>query len=215
MYTIDLLKGQGIPIKHRRGGMLFVVVMAAVPLLIFAVLVTEYIANSTRLMTYQNSIREHEKQIAKLAPALEAKASMESQCSDMRVCLGDVAKVVGRNEQWSDILVSLVQNMPATMLLGKLDVRINSITKQTPDRADPNKLKTVAVSTRTLQISLLGDRQSDNIAAVRTYIDMLRTSPELADRVDDIRLVGQEVDKLRDRNMMRYDIDCVFKAQME
>jgi Tfp pilus assembly protein PilN len=215
MYTIDLLKGQGIPIKHRRGGSLFLFVTFVVPLIAVSLLYFNYVMNRTTILIDQSKIEILDKNIAKLKPALEAKALVEAQCADMRVCLGDTTKVVGRNQQWSDVLLTMVEEMPPAMLLSKLDVRVNATTKQVPDRSDPNKLRTAAQTQRTLQISLMGDRRVDNIESVRSFIESLREAPVFAQRVDDIRLVGQEVDKLRDREMMRYDIDCVFKAHME
>jgi hypothetical protein len=213
MYTIDLLKGHGIPIRNRRGGLLIIIATIAVPLIIAMVMYTQYLLTRIDSERADVTIRDRDKQIAKMADAVKSLASLERQNVTMGDCLSDVSVAIGKNMQWSPILRLIVENMPATTQLHKLDVSLVQLSKQVPDKADPKRLVNVPYASRTLRISLHEFSKSDNGEGVHAFIRKMRTSSVLADKVDDIRIAAQEREKVQGVEVTRYDIDCVFKPQ--
>ena len=213
MYTIDLLKGHGIPIRNRRGGLLIIIATVAVPLVIAMVMYTQYLLNDININRMEISIKDRDKKITQMADSVKALASLERQSVAMQDCLGDVGTAIGRNVQWSPILRLIVENMPPSTQLHKLDVSLVQISKQVPDKTDPKRLVNVPYNARTLRISLHEFSKSDNGAAVHAFIGKMRTSNVLANKVDDIRIAAQEHEKVQGIEVTRYDIDCVFKPQ--
>jgi hypothetical protein len=214
MYTIDLLKGRGIPIKNRRGGIFIIAATIAVPVIIAMGFYTEYLLNKIEINRTDISIRDHENKISQMKEAVKSLSSMEQQCGTLRDCITDVSMAIGRNVQWSPILQLIVENMPATTQLNKLDVSLVMLTKQMPDKADPKKLVNVPYSSRTLHISLHEFSKSDSGEAVRTFIQALRSSKIMNGKVDDIRIASQEREAVQGVEVTRYDIDCIFKPQI-
>jgi hypothetical protein len=213
MYTIDLLKGHGIPIRNRRGGLLIIIATVAVPMLIAMVMYTQYLLNSIDIKGMEASLKDRDKKISQMADAVKALASLEQQSVTMQDCLTDVGTAISRNVQWSPILRLIVENMPASAQLNKLDVSLVQLSKQVPDKTDPKRLVNVPYASRTLRISLHEFSKSDNGEGVHAFIRKLRTSNVLANKVEDVRIAAQEREKVQGIEVTRYDIDCVFKPQ--
>jgi hypothetical protein len=213
MYTIDLLKGHGIPIRNRRGGLLIIIATVAIPLVIAMVMYTQYLLNNIDISRMEITLKDRDKKIAQMADAVKSLASLERQSVTMQDCLADVSVAISKNVQWSPILRLIVENMPATTQLKKLDVSLVQLSKQVPDKTDPKRLVNVPYASRTLRISLHEFSKSDNGEGVHTFISKLRTSNVLAGKIDDIRIAAQEREKVQGVEVTRYDIDCVFKPQ--
>jgi hypothetical protein len=159
------------------------------------------------------SLKDRDKKIAQMADSVQALASLEQQSVLMQDCLTDVGTAIGRNVQWSPILRLLVEKMPATTQLSKLDVSLVQISKQVPDRTDPKRMVNVPYASRTLRISLHEFSKSDSGEGVHAFINTLKSSSVLASKVEDIRIAAQEREKVQGVEVTRYDIDCVFKPQ--
>jgi hypothetical protein len=214
MYTIDLLKGHGVPIRSRRGGLLIIITTVAVPLIVAMAMYTQYLLNDININGMENSLKDRDKTIAQMAGSVKALASLEQRSVMMQDCLADVSTAIWRNVQWSPILRLIVENMPATTQLNKLDVSLVQISKQVPDKTDPKRLVNVPYASRTLRISLHDFSKSDNGEKVHIFIGTLKKSDLLAGKVEDIRIAAQEREKLQGVEVTRYDIDCVFRPQM-
>jgi tRNA U34 5-carboxymethylaminomethyl modifying GTPase MnmE/TrmE len=213
MYTIDLLRGHGIPIRNRRGGMLIIAVTIAVPLIMAMVLYTQYLLHKIDINRMEISIRDRDKKILQMADAVKALSSLEKGEITMRECLVDVSSAIGRNVQWSPILRLIVENLPGTAVLNKLDVSLVMQSKQVPDKQDPKKMINVPQTLRKLRISLFEYSKSDSGEGVQRFIRAMRSSKVLADKVEDVRIAAQERDKADGIEVTRYDIDCIFKPQ--
>ena len=214
MYTIDLLKGHGIPIRSRRGGLLIIIATVAVPLVIAMVMYSQYLLNNININRMEISLKDRDKKIAQMADSVQALASLEQQNATMQDCLTDVGTSIGRNVQWSPILRLLVEKMPVTTQLSKLDVSLVQISKQVPDRTDPKRMVNVPYASRTLRISLHEFSKSDSGEGVHAFINTLKGSSVLASKVEDIRIAAQEREKVQGVEVTRYDIDCIFKPQI-
>jgi hypothetical protein len=214
MYTIDLLKGHGIPIRNRRGGILIIAGTIAVPVIIIMVFYTQYLLNSININRMKVSIVDRDKKIAKMADAVKALASLEQESTTLQNCFGDVAVAIGRNVQWSPILKLIVENMPASTQLSKLDVSLVQLSKQMADKSDPKKMVNVPYVLRTLKISLHEFSKSDSGENVHQFIRTLRSSNVLSGKVEDVRIAAQERETVQGVEVTRYDIDCIFKSQI-
>jgi len=210
MFTIDLLKGKGIPVKSRPEGVVIAAVTSAVPVIIAIVMFGFYLSDRIVISVQKQRIVSYQANIDKLSEATELQKSFEEEKSAINSCLSEIASSIGRHTQWSPVLVTLVENMPHSMVLTKLEVKQHSVKRKVPRRDDPNKMVDISVPVRTLQMSVSGNPQYNCDEAVRDFRNRLRFSKLLRPKLEDIR-VSQKSDTLEGQDVVSYEIDCIFK----
>jgi Tfp pilus assembly protein PilN len=210
LFTIDLLKGQGIPIKSRPEGVAVAVVTFAVPAIIAIVMFSCYLHTRIVISIQKQRIVNYETKIGELSDTVELQKSFEKEKSVVNSCLSEVSSSIGRHIQWSPVLVTLAENMPDSVLLTALDVKQRSLKRKVPGKDDPKKMVDVTVPARTLHMSVCGSSQSNCDNEVKDFRDRLRLSPFLEPKLEGI-IVSQDFDTLGDQDVVSYQIDCVFK----
>jgi hypothetical protein len=213
MFTIDLLKGQGIPTKNRPGGIVVAVVIAVIPI-IFAIAIIGFYSNNEIIVSIKKQeIARCEAEIDKLSGAVKLQESLEKEKIIYGDCLSEVKSSVDRYTQWSPVLVTLVENMPKTVLLTRLEVKEDTIRKKVPQKDNPQEMIDINIPVRTLRIRVSGSPQHNYDKAVRDFRDSLRSSSLLGPWLENIG-VSQESEMLEGRYVAYYEIDCVFKPRL-
>lgn len=213
MYTIDLLKGQGIPTKSGPKGVIVGVVTFAIPLIAGMVMVGFYVSDRIVTSVRQQEIASYQASIDKLSDAAALQQSFTREKSQLDSCLSEVAGSLGSHSQWSGVLVTLAENIPDSMILTKLEVKQSSVKKRVPQKDDPTKMIDISVPVRTLHMSVCGSTQENYEEQVRDFRNRLRFSDLLVSKLEDIR-VAQGIEKLGDEDVTSYDIDCIFKPEL-
>jgi Tfp pilus assembly protein PilN len=213
MFTIDLLKGQGIPIKSRPCGVAIAALAFAVPVLVAMTMLGFYLSNRIVIKVAKQEIVNYEKNIETLSDAVELQKSFEAEKNNINNCLSEVLSSIGRYTQWSPILTTVVENMPDSMVLTRLEAKQRSVNKKVPKKEDPNKMADVSVPASTLRMSVSGRSQANNDKAVKDFKDRLRLSALLAPKLEDI-IVSQKSDTFEGRDVVSYEIDCIFKPEL-
>ena len=208
MFTIDLLKGQGIPIKSRPIGVVIASVAAAVPILIAIVMLGYYLSNRIDISIRRQGIANYKTKLSGLSSAVELHKTFESKKTLYNSSLSEVMSSLSRHTQWTPVLTTLVENMPDSVVLPALNVKGRSVKRKVPKKDDPKKMITIDVPTRTLQISVCGSPGSDCGKAVRDLRDSVSTF--LGTKLEQVR-VSQKPEKLDGQDVISYQIDCVFK----
>jgi hypothetical protein len=211
VFKIDLLKGQGIPIKSRPEGIAVAVITFAVPLIITVVMFGCYLHTGIVMSIQRQGIVNYEKRIRELSVAVELQRSFEEKKSTINNCLSEVSSSIGRHSQWSPVLVTMVKNMPDSVILTALELKDHLLRKKVPDKTNPKQMVDVAVTVRTLKLTVSGDPRYNHDKAVRDFADRLRFSTLLGPKLEEIR-VSQESGKLQGTDVVSYGMDCVFKA---
>jgi Tfp pilus assembly protein PilN len=213
MFTIDLLKGQGIPIKSKPGGIVFAVVVTVIPI-IFAIAIIGFYSNNEIIISIKKQeIARCEAEINKLSDAVELQESLEKEKIVYGDCLSEVSSSVSRYNQWSPVLVTLVENMPETVVLTGLEVKEDSVRKKVPKKGNPQEMVDINIPVRTLRMSVSDSSQHNSDEAVRDFQDNLRSSSLLGPLLENI-VVSQESEMLEGRDVASYEIDCVFKPRL-
>jgi hypothetical protein len=213
MFTIDLLKGQGIPIKSGPWGLVIAAMTFVVPIVVAIVMLGFYLNDRIVILTKKQAIVNYEGYISKLSDAVELQESFEKEKNNINNCLSEALSSAGRHTQWSPILATVVENMPDSMVLTKLEVKQRFATKEVPQKDDPNKTIDVSVPASTLQMSVSGRLQANNDKAVKDFKDRLRLSALLAPKLEDI-IVSQKSDTFEGQEVVSYEIDCIFKPEL-
>lgn len=213
MFTVDLLKGKGIPVKKGPEGIIIAAAALTPPLIIAIVMLGFYL--HTRIITsiQKNKIVTFENKIRELSDATRFQNTIEEKKNVIDSCLSEVASSVGRYKQWSTILIALVENMPDSMVLTQLQATHSSVKRKVPKKDEPEMTVEISVPIRTLQMKVSGAPNLNYDSAVRDFKNRLSSSSLLAPMLEDIR-VSQGIDSLQGEDVVSYEIDCIFKPQL-
>ncbi len=213
MFTIDLLKGEGIPVKSGPGGITIAVVALVVPIVIAIVMLGLYLSNIINISVQKQEVVRYEKKIDKLSEAMEMQKSFEEKKNIYSNSLSEVSSSIGRHTQWSPVLAVLLKSMPDSIVLTKLEAKQDSVRKKVPQKDNPKKMTNISIPIRTLHIGVCGSPQSNSDRAVRNFGYRLRSSALLEPKLKDIK-VSQGFDTLENQDVVSYEINCIFKPEL-
>jgi Tfp pilus assembly protein PilN len=213
MFTIDLLKGSGAPLKSQPGKFALGTVPFIVPAVIIIIAIAHYGYNSTVLATAKTRIDKMQSMIADYSDDIEYYKDMTGKLTATKQHLAEVSTVIDRHVQWSPIVRTLVEAMPDSIVLQKLRLHRDTVRKKMPDKKDKNKVVFVDCVKRKLRITVCGVSPFESDTAVQGYIYRLRNSDILMSEVTDIRIVTRDVTKLDGKDVPCFEIDCLFKAK--
>lgn len=213
MFTIDLLKGQGIPEKSRPEKVIVVAVAAAVPIVVAIIMFGIYLSNQIGLSVQKQELAAVQKKIDSLSNSLTVQKSFVAEKQKIRQFMTDAAKAIDRHTQWTDILVTLVRSMPDSLILTGISVEQHNARLKIPDKNNPGSTVEVSVPARTLNLSLGGRAANTSDKEVREFRDKLRNSEKLGSKLEDI-IVSQEVNMDSGREVISYEMKCIFKPQI-
>ena len=216
MFAIDLLKGQGRPARTKPQGVAIFVATFTVPMLVAILMAGYYYRNKVVISIHKQNIAGYVTQTERLADALKLREAWDKDKSAISGCLADVADSIGRHTQWSPVLVAIVQNLPESVVMNSLEVRQSSIKRKSVVKASlekDNKDKEVdtSVTVRTLKLRVSGNPSYDCDSEIKAFRDRLRASNVLGSKLEDVVIVSQGHDILDGREVVAYDIDCIFK----
>ncbi|MCX5635278.1 MAG: hypothetical protein NTW55_05505, partial [Planctomycetota bacterium] len=206
MFTIDLLKGKGVPAKTGPEGIAVAAVAFAVPLIIAIIMLGGFFRNRIVISIQTGAISNYDAKIIQLADAVQLQKSFENEKNTVNNSLAEVASNIGGHIQWSPVLVTLVENMPGPVFLTKLDVKQNSVKVKMPQKDDPKKTIETQVQANTLQMNLLGSSPTGCDKEVRDFRDRLSATIPAAGRqqLEDIK-VAQQVGKFEEQDAVSYE----------
>jgi len=210
MFTIDLLKGQGVPIKSSPGNIAVAAAAVSVPVIIAIVMFGFYLRNRIAISIQKHTMANYEMKIAELSDAIELQKSFEEEKNAYSSCLSEVSSSLGRYTQWSPVLVTLVKNMPDSVVLTGLGVKQHSIRRKVRQKDDPQKMVNISVPVKTLQMTVAARPRSNGDEAIRNFNARLRSSSLLGPKLENIR-ISQKLDTLEGQAVVSYQIDCIFK----
>lgn len=210
MFTIDLLNGQGRPLKTKPGGVVIVAVTVVLPVLLAIGTLGTYLHNKVILSLTEREIVKGKARIDKFSDAQELREALTREKITFGSCLSEVNASIKKFTQWSAILTMVVENMPESVVLTSLEVERNSIKKKVPIKDDPEDTKEIEIPVRVLRLSVRGGPGCNCDEAVRDFQDNLRTSALLEPRLDNIR-VERDSEIVDGRDVFSYEIICLFK----
>jgi len=210
MFTIDLLKGQGIPIKSRPGGAAFVAMIIAVPIIITMIMFGDYVRCNIMLNTQQRFFDNIETDIIKYSQARIFQENAKRWIEETNECLEEASDIISHQIQWSPVLEVLARNMPVKLVLSELSLRTEVDNREVPRRDDPSKKTTIPFPKRILTITFYGKLNSVSDRQALGFLKALSTSEFLNHKVEGIRMISQTADIKN--NAMQYTIECVFKS---
>ena len=211
MHTIDLLRGQGIPAKTTFGSVAMVIVMVVVPILAAAWMVDRYMQNKTDIEIQQQTITTEEATIVKFADAVKFKESLEKEQIAINSKLSEVSSCLGNYIQWSPVLETLAEHMPAKMVMSGLRAESTNVRQQVTSEKGPKQKVNVNVSRRMLVLDISGSELRDYGSEVENYSKRLKSSPVLGPKLEGIEF-SQKPGSAGDLNTVSYTMNLMFKS---
>jgi len=212
-FTIDLLKGQGLPLRSSPAGIAVTVICAALPIVIAIVTAGLYMHNKISISQRKNEIKVLAKKVDELSDTVERQKALEKEKIHYAVCLSEVKSSIGKFSQWSPVLTVLVENMPSSVVLTELEVEQDIVKKKVPDKENPKTTTDIETFVTTMRVTVSNISQSNSDEAVKEFRDYLCSSAFLGPRLEKVA-VSKESGYLEGQNVVNYLIDCVFKAEL-
>jgi Tfp pilus assembly protein PilN len=209
MLTIDLLKGQGIPVRTRPAPAGLLAIVIAIPVVVTIVTLGNYVRGGIVLRNQKRLLTTIQADIFKLTNSVKFKQDTEQRIETIGKCFVELDDTLPQQIQWSPVLQALAENIPASLVLSSLDIKTEIVTRVVPQRKNPSRQIPVQAPKRMLYIGLYGRRNRGSDEAVLRLLSALNESSVLKDRADNIRLIAQATDKRK--NVMNYVIECAFK----
>ncbi len=213
VFKIDLLKGQGVPFRNGPTDIAFAVISAVVPIVIAITIVGLYMHNKVAVSQKQKEITTLTEKIDELSDAVEQQKRLEMEKIHYGVCLSEVKSSIEKFSQWSPILTTLVENMPNSVVLTKLEVEQDTVKKKVPGKDDPDIMEDIDTFVTTMRVTVSDSSLSNSDKAVKEFRDYICSSALLGPRLDKVG-VSKESGTLGGEDVVYYLIDCVFKAEL-
>ena len=93
-----------------------------------------------------------------------------------------------------------------------MEVVRSHITKEVPNRDNPELKIRITVPKRVLRITLLDYLESENEQAVQEFIEKLKEVTETNNQVKDLRLVAHQKVEIDDNMVTQYEIECPLQT---
>jgi len=213
MFTIDLLKGKGIPAKAKPMNVAIALVTLIVPLIGALLEFGFYVSTNVAMTIQKQNISRYEALMGKLAGDVEQLRSLQNRRAVYVECLSEVRSAISRHTTWSPVLALVVESIPDSVVLERLEVRQGFIKKKVPKEDKPTEMVDISIPTRTLTMTVSGNLQADLSKKIRSFRERLCSSTVLGPRLEGIR-VSQSTAKSQDQDVISYQISCIFKPGM-
>lgn len=213
MFTIDLLKGRGVPRKSSAGSVATVAAAAFVPVVIAIAMFGLYMRNKVVISVQASTITNYEAKTRKLSDAVKQQKAFEEEIKTYNNYLTEVSNNLDRHTQWSPVLVTVVENLPDSVVLTSLEVKQRSVRQKVPKKDDPKIMIDISVPVRNLLMTVSGMPESNSDEEIREFSDQLRSSDLLGPKLENVR-ISQGVGKLGNKEIVSYQINCMFKPGM-
>jgi Tfp pilus assembly protein PilN len=213
MFTIDLLKGQAIPLKRKPGSLAVVAITVVIPVIAAMGIISFYRHNKIVVSMKQQEITKCQAEIDLLSDAVELHRQLEKKKIAYSSCLAEVKSSIKRHTQWSPVLTTLMENIPDSVVLTSLELEHNFVRTKVPKKDDPKKTEEIDVPVRTLRLSVDSGHQTSSDEAIRDFQNGLRNSAFLGPKLDNIR-VSKKSETLEGQNVVSYEMSCLFKPGM-
>jgi Tfp pilus assembly protein PilN len=209
-YTIDLLKGEGIPIRSRPGGIAFACLIMVVPFLVVVATLNYYTDCEVVIAVQRQQVSKIEATIQAMSGPVQKKDLLEKERAQAAGMLSEVGAVLGKRTQWTPALVSLIESLSDSLMLTKLEARRETVRCKVPAQDDPSRKIEISVPARALKIYVCGKGKETSSEAVKTLQESLRASAAVGPMLDTIT-VSRNTTTVDSQEAVHYELNCVFK----
>ena len=209
MIEIDLLKGGGLPAKSKPGLVALGSLPFLLPLVGAVALAGLYRSDRVLLQSADQKAAMCSRRIEDQASTQAYVEAVQAEQEASSVLMGETAALVGRHLQFSPVLMALIESVPDGVTLLRFQVIRREVRTKVPKADDPRQTVDVTAYQYILEVAVRAE--SDDAAPIQKFIQSLKGSAVLAEKLEDVRLASQRPVETEDETFVQYDIECVFQ----
>jgi Tfp pilus assembly protein PilN len=212
MFSIDLLKGKGLPEKVDLTKLTLKALPILIPVLAVTLFASAYQHDRASLRNQQQVLKSNQQELELYTDDIAEHNMMNSKIIGMKKCLNDISKAMSYRVQVSEVFVELVQALPENIFVYEMKLDRNSVQEKIQD-PDSGQTKQRLVVRRKLELVLSGYDGDQGDAAVQEYLTALKQSPLLTDVFTEIKSSARQQGEVDGRPAIYYEIECVLREQ--
>ena len=212
MFSIDLLKGKGLPQKLDVRKSALKAVPILIPLLAMGVFAASYQRNASMLRVQRQALAGNQRQIAQYTKDVMEYNKIDTQIKGLEKCLNDISKALSYRIQVSDLLTELVQALPESIFIYEMNMSRNAVNEKI-QQENSAEVKQRLVVRRQLKLVLCGYDPEKSDVAVQDYVSELEKSPLLTGLFVEMKPSARQQGEVDGRPAIYYEIDCVLREQ--
>ncbi len=207
MFEIDLLNGEGLPVKSQPWAIALVAAPFLIPLVAVVILVSCYVTDGMEIRSKQEQTLKINAKLAEMTATRSERDTAQAQIVAAAKSSQEIALSVKGRMQWSDVVSEISNHRPGDLVLYKVSANREKVATK-PDES--GKLRSSYKFT--IMMGAYADIGSTGGASVRQFIDSVKSSTVLGPRIESIKPVSNQTGTFQGRNVAVYDIECIFKA---
>lgn len=212
MYTLDLLKGQGLP-RQLQGKQVFLfIVLVLSPGLLAAAALAMYTHNNSQLEELKADLVRYETARQEISELQEFVDHVMTEKQVMEDSLKNVAEVVTSHVPCSPILRVITEQLPPQLNFAEIELRRKPFQEKVRLAENPDKPVEVVFYRFTLKMKIECTRDHGASDLVREFIRRIEEDSWFAPRIQEIKVVAHYIDtdsQMSDRDI--YEVECSFK----
>jgi hypothetical protein len=214
MFSIDLLKGKGRPVKSDPKRAMLKVVPFLVPVIAMVAWAASYQQDCADIQAKKASIQKNQVIIDDAKQAVETYRRMSTQMTAVNKTLETITEGLSYRIQVTDLLVELVQTLPDETFID--EIRLDRVASmQKPSKQEGKDAKSHLLIQRKLKLTLCGFDPVQSDQQVRDYVSRLKASKVLADIFTDVKPAARRQGIVNQRPATFYEIECTIREQGE
>ena len=212
MFSIDLLKGKGLPEKIDLKRSVLKALPILIPVLAITVFASAYQHDRASLRDQQQLLHSNQQQLGLYTEDIAEYNKINSKIKGMQKCLNDISRAMAYRVQVSEVFVELVQALPENIFVYEMKLDRNSVQEKI-QQPDSGEVKQRLVVRRKLKLVLCGYDGNRSDAAVQEYVNTLKQSPLLTEVFTEIKPSARQQGEVDGRAAIYYEIECVLREQ--
>ena len=117
MFTIDLMKGQGLPVKTDIKTMTATGIAFSIPFILLLLMAGSFFYSRIVIKTQTYSLREHQTRFDRLKPELEQGKTQKAEQEKITLCLTETDEVLSKYVQWTQLMMLLSEHLPPEIFI--------------------------------------------------------------------------------------------------
>lgn len=212
MFSIDLLKGKGLPEKvdFKRSALKALPIL--IPVLAVTLFASAYQQDKTQLRHQRQTLESNQKEIERHAEDIAEYNKLNSAIKGMEKCLGDISKSMDYRIQVSGLLVELVQILPESIFIYEMKLDRTAV-REKFQLADSDQVIQKLIVRRHLKLVLCGFDPERSDGGVQDYVNALKQSTLLTEIFTEIKPPTRQQGQVDGRDAIYYEIECVLREQ--
>jgi hypothetical protein len=212
MFSIDLLKGKGLPEKVDLKKSTLKALPILIPVLAVTLFASTYQRDKALLQDQQRTLSTNQRQLQLHREDISEYNKMNVKIKGMEKCLDDISKAMSYRVQVSEVFVELVQTLPENIFVYEMELD-RSAAQEKIQQPDSDEVKQQLVIRRKLDLVLCGYDADKSDAAVQEYVNALKQSPLLTEVFAEIKPPARQQGEVDGRAAIYYEIECILREQ--